>query len=378
MDFELNDEQQMLKTSARDFLTKECPKDLVREMMEHPTGHSPKLWQKMADLGWQALILPEEYGGIGMTFLDFAVLLEEMGRALLPGPFVPTVLLAGQPIMAAGSDEQKEQFLARIADGDIVMTLALMEENGGIEATDISTMATAGGDGFTLSGTKMFVPDAHVADYILCAARTKDGPDKEDGISLFLVGAKSSGLEIEVMETLTGQKMCRVVFNDVTVPMEAVLGEVDKGWPIVKTTVTQATIAECAWMIGGAQWVLDTSVAYAKEREQFGAPIGSFQAIQHKCANMAIDVEGAVDITYYAAWTVSEDERNAAMAASMAKAWCSDIYTRAAAEGIQIHGGIGFTWEHDMHLYFKRAKTSEVTYGDGDYHRRKVAEMLEF
>lgn len=378
MDFELDEEQEMLKTSARDFLKKECPKELVRDMMDDPKGYSPKLWRKMADLGWQALILPEQYGGIGMSFLDLAVLLEEMGRALVPGPFVPTVLLAGQPILAAGTEEQKEQFLPKIADGEMVMTLAFMEENGGIEASDISAEAVAAGDGFTISGTKMFVPDAHVADYILCVARTKDGPDKEEGISLFLVDAKSNGIKTEVMETLTGQKLCKVVFDNVTVPAQNVLGDVDGGWPIMKTVLNQATIAECAWMIGGAQWVLDTSVAYAKEREQFGKPIGSFQAIQHKCANMAIDVEGAVDITYYAAWAVSENDPEIAMAASMAKAWCSDIYTRTAADGIQIHGGIGFTWEHDMHLYFKRAKSSEVTYGDGDYHREKVAEMLEF
>lgn len=378
MDFELDEEQEMLKTSARDFLKKECPKELVRDMMDDPKGYSPKLWRKMADLGWQALILPEQYGGIGMSFLDLAVLLEEMGRALVPGPFVPTVLLAGQPILAAGTEEQKEQFLPKIADGEMVMTLAFMEENGGIEASDISAEAVAAGDGFTISGTKMFVPDAHVADYILCVARTKDGPDKEEGISLFLVDAKSNGIKTEVMETLTGQKLCKVVFDNVTVPAQNVLGDVDGGWPIMKTVLNQATIAECAWMIGGAQWVLDTSVAYAKEREQFGKPIGSFQAIQHKCANMAVEVEGATSITYYAAWAVSENDPEIAMAASMAKAWCSDIYTRTAADGIQIHGGIGFTWEHDMHLYFKRAKSSEVTYGDGDYHREKVAEMLEF
>ncbi len=378
MDFELDDEQAMLKTSAREFLAKECPKELVRDMMEDPTGYSPKLWKKMADLGWQALIFPEQYGGVDMNFLDLAVLLEEMGRALLPGPFVSTVLLAGQPILAAGTEEQKQQFLPAIADGKMIMTLALMEGNGGIEASDISAKAAAAGDGFTISGTKMFVPDAHVADYILCVARTKEGADTEDGISLFLVDAKSDGITIEVLPTLTGQKLCEVVFDNVAVPKENVLGDVDGGWPIVKTILNQATIAECAWMSGGAQWVLDTSVAYAKERVQFGKQIGSFQAIQHKCANMAIDVEGAVNITYYAAWAISENDPESAMAASLAKAWCSDIYTRTAAEGIQIHGGIGFTWEHDMHLYFKRAKSSEVTYGNGDYHREKVADMLEF
>ena len=378
MDFELGEEQAMLKTSARDFLENECPKSLVREMMDDKTGYSPDLWKKMAELGWQGLIFPEQYDGSEMSFLDLAVLLEEMGRALVPGPFVPTVLLAGQPILVAGTEEQKQQFLPKIASGEMIMTLAFMEKNGGVEAADISAKVTAAGDSYSISGTKMFVPDAHVADYILCVARTKDGADKEDGITLFLVDAKSKGIKTEVLKTMTGQKLCEVVFKNVTVPKENVLGEVDKGWPVVRMVLTQATVAECAWMIGGAQWVLDTSVDYAKERIQFGKPIGSFQAIQHKCANMAIDVEGAVNITYYAAWAVAENDPEIAMAASMAKAWCSDIYTRAAADGIQIHGGIGFTWDHDMHLYFKRAKSSEVTYGNGDYHRGKVAEMLDF
>jgi len=377
MDFELGEEQIMLKTSARDFLENECPKQLVRDMMEDEKGYSPELWRKMADLGWQGLTFPEECGGVGMSFLDLVVLLEEMGRALVPGPFVPTVVLAGQPILAAGTEEQKQEFLPRIASGDMLMTLALTEASGGLEASDVTVKATPTRENFTIEGTKLFVPDAHVADYLICVARTKDSPDKEEGITLFLVDARTDGIQTEALKTMTGEKLCEVTFSNVTVPRENILGELDKGWSIIKRVLDEAAIAECAWMIGGARWVLETSVDYAKERVQFGVPIGSFQAIQHKCANMACEVEGATSITYSAAWTVSENDPGITMAACMAKAWCSDIYTHVAAEGIQIHGGIGFTWDHDMHLYFKRAKASEVIYGDGDYHREQVARMLE-
>ncbi len=376
MDFGLGEEQVMLKTSARDFLEKECPKQLVREMMEDERGYSPELWKKMAAQGWLGLAFPEEYGGAAMSFLDLAVLLEEMGRALVPGPFVPTVVLAGRPILAAGSEEQKQQFLPRIASGDMMLTLALMEPSGSLEASGVTVEAVPSGENFIIEGRKLFVPDAHVADYLLCVTRTKDGPNKEEGITLFLVGAKTAGIHTEVLKTMTGEKLCEVTFRNVAVPKTNMLGELDQGWPIIKRVLLEAAVAESAWMLGGARWVLETSVDYAKQRVQFDRPIGSFQAIQHKCANMVIEVEGATAITYYAAWAVLENDPGLTLAASMAKAWCSDIYKHVAGEGTQIHGGIGFTWDHDMHLYFKRSKTSEVAFGDGDYHREKVAQLL--
>jgi len=377
MDFELSEEQVMLKTSARDFLEKECPKQLVRDMMEDERGYSPDLWREMADLGWMGLVFPEEYGGVASSFLDLAVLLEEMGRALVPGPFVPTVVLAGLPILAAGTEEQKKQFLPKIASGDMIMTLAFMEPSGSLEASGVTVGATPDGEDFIIDGTKLFVPYAHVADYLLCATRTKDSLDKEAGITLFLVDAKTAGIGIEVLKTMTGERLCEVIFRNVSLPKSSILGKLDQGWPIMKRVLDEAAIAECAWMIGGARWALETAVEYAKQRIQFGVPIGSFQAIQHKCANMLMEVEGATAITYYAAWAVSKNAPELTLAASMDKAWCSDIYKHVAAEGIQIHGGIGFTWDHDMHLYFKRAKASEVAFGDGDYHREKVAKILD-
>jgi alkylation response protein AidB-like acyl-CoA dehydrogenase len=376
MDFELGEEQVMLKTMARDFLENECPKKLVRTMMDDEKGYSPELWKKIADLGWLGLTFPEKYGGSAMTFLDLAVLLEECGRALLPGPLMPTVVLAGQPILAAGTEEQKKRFLPGIAAGDTIMTLAFLEEEGLPEAAEVKVKATASGDNYVINGPKMFVPDAHVADYIICVARTKDSSDKEGGITLFIVDAKTKGIKVNVLKTVTGEKLCEVVFDNVAVPKENILGEVDKGWAVMQRLLTEALVAESAWQTGGARWVLETAIDYAKERITFGNPIGRYQAIQHKLANMAVEVEGSTSIMYYAAWAVSENDPSMTMAASMAKAWCSDSYKHAAFDGVQIHGGIGFTWDHDMHLYFKRAKSSEVSLGDGDYHRERVAKML--
>jgi alkylation response protein AidB-like acyl-CoA dehydrogenase len=377
MDFELGEEQVMLKTSARDFLEKECPKTLVREMMEDEKGYSPELWKKMADLGWLGLTFPEEYGGADSSFLDLAVLLEECGRALLPAPFMPTVVLAGHPILAAGTGEQKQKFLPRIASGDMILTLAFVETSGSLEASDITVTATPSDDNFIINGTKLFVPDAHIADYFLCVTRTGNSQDKEDGITLFLVDAKKDSIQVEALKTMTGDKLFEVTFNNVVISKQNILGEVDRGWPIMKRVLDEAAVAESAWMTGGARWVLETSIEYAKTRIAFGRPIGSFQAIQHKLSDMALEVEGATSIVYYSAWAISENDPNITMAASMAKAWCSDAYKHAVYDGVQIHGGIGFTWDHDMHLYFKRAKALEVTFGDSTYHREKVAQLLD-
>ena len=376
MDFGLSEQQVMLKTSARDFLDKECPKRLVRQMIDDERGYSPELWKKMAELGWQALVIPEEFGGVGSSFLDLAVLLEEMGRALVPGPFVSTIVHCARPIAGFGTDEQKRRLLPAIAGGDLIMTMALAEAEGGLEASDIATAAGNSGGGFVINGRKMFVPDAHVADYFLCVTRTSGGPADSEGISVFLIDAKAPGISIRKLRTISGEKLCEVVFSDAMVPTSALLGEVDGGWPIVSRILEEAQVAESAWMTGGARWVLETSVQYACTRVQFGVPIGSFQAIQHKCADMAVEVEGATSAMYYAAWAVAENDTQMPMAASVAKAWCSDTFKHAAINGIQIHGGIGYTWDHDMHLYLKRAKASEVAFGDADYHRDRVARLL--
>jgi alkylation response protein AidB-like acyl-CoA dehydrogenase len=378
MDFGYSEEQVMLRTSARDFLDKECTKEVVRNLLfQDAKGYSPEMWKKIADLGWLGLVFPEEYDGIGSGFLDLSVLMEEMGRALLPGPFMSTVVWCGLPILNYGTEEQKREFLPKIASGDMILALAFYEANGGIEAGDMEDVkASPAGDDYVINGRKLFVRDAHIADYLLCVARTRELANKEERITLFLVDAKSPGITTTVEATMTGEKQCEVVFNNVRVPKKNILGELDKGWPIVKKILLWGTAAECCAMVGGARWALDTSANYAKERIQFGRPIGSFQAIQHYCAAMLDDVEYATSLVMYAAWAVTEDAPEAPLAVSTAKAWLSDVYPRTTSLGIQIHGGIGMTWDHDMHLYFKRAKASEVLFGDSDYHREMVANLI--
>jgi len=375
MDFALSEEQEMLRNSARDFLTKECPKTLVRQMETDEKGYSPNLWKGMADLGWTGLVFPEAYGGSGMTFLDLAVLIEELGRAIAPSPFMPTVVYCGLPILAAGTEEQKKQFLPKIAKGDMIMTLALTEPSATWDAGGIAVKAAAEGDDFVISGTKLFVSDAHIANYLLVVARTKEGKHKEEGITLFLVDAKSPGIKLNPLKTMGSDKQFEIIFNKVKVPKKNILGKLDHGWSIIQDLLPKATLAQCALMVGGSQQVLEMTVSYAKERVQFGKPIGSFQAIQHKCANMATDVDGSRFITYQAAWKLNEG-LNCALEVSMAKAWVSEAYRRTCAEGHQIHGGIGFIKDHDMQLYYRRAKASELAFGDADYHRELVAKQI--
>jgi alkylation response protein AidB-like acyl-CoA dehydrogenase len=375
MDFSLSEEQKMLQTMARDFLEKECPRSLVREMETDPTGHSTELWRKMAGLGWQGLIIPESYGGQGFSFLDLAVLLEETGRACLPGPLFPTVVLGAMTLMDAASEDQKRMLLPSVASGETILTLALTEPSATWKAEGVTTRAIREGDSYVINGTKLFILDAHVADRIICVARTGEGAKPEEGITLFLVDSKNPGLSHTLLKTIAADKQFEVVFKDVKVPSENVLGRVGEGWPIILRTLEHAAVAKCAEMVGGAQQVLEMTVEYAKERVQFGRPIGSFQAIQHHCANMATDVDGSRFITYQAAWMLS-DGLPCTKEVAMAKAWVSDAYRRVATLGHQVHGGIGFTMDHDMQLYFRRAKASELAYGDADFQREVVAVEL--
>ena len=375
MDFALSEEQEMLRKMSRDFLQNECPKSLVREMEEDEKGYSPELWKKMAELGWMGLVFPEEYGGEGLDFLDLTVLIEELGRALVPGPYLSTVVYCGLPILAAGTDEQKREFLPKIAKGDLILSLALTEPSATWDAAGVTVKATPEGDDFVISGTKLFISDAHVADCLLCVTRTKESGDAEDGITLFLVDAKSPGISCTALRTIASDRQFEVVFDKVRVPRKNMLGEPDHGWAVVKEMLPKATLAQCALMVGGAQQVLEMTVNYAKERVQFGRPIGSFQAIQHKCADMATDVDGCRFIAYQAAWKLSEG-LPCALEVSMAKAWVSEAYRRTCVEGHQIHGGIGFIKDHDMQLYYRRAKASELMFGDADYHRELVAQQI--
>jgi len=375
MDLGFSEEQEMLRKTARDFLQTECPTTLVKEMADDEQGYTPELWAKMAELGWMGLALPEEYDGMGMSFLDLSVLLEEMGRACLPGPFFSTVVLGGFTIIEAGNEEQKKDLLPKIATGEVILAMALTEPSASYDAASVTVQAVADKDDYVINGTKLFVENAHIADYMVCVTRTKDGSSAEDGITLFLVDGKSPGISTTVLKTIAGDKQCEVIFDNVRVPKKNMLGELDKGWPVMAKMLEMAAVAKCAEMVGGAQAALDMSVAYAKERIQFGRPIGSFQAIQHHCANMVTDVDGSRFITYQAAWKVSEG-LPATMEVSMAKAWVSEAYRRVTQLGHQIHGGIGFCMDHDMPLYFKEAKAAESTFGNADWHREIVAQQL--
>ena len=374
MDFSLSEGQELLKRTARDFLEKECPKQLVREMEEDDIGYSAQLWQSMAELGWLALPFPESYGGNEGSFSDLVVLLEEMGRACLPSPFVPTVVLGGLTILDMGSEEQKEEFLTRITRGDIVCTLALVEPVDSYSPAGISCQAIADEDGYLLTGTKLFVPDAHIADYLVVSARTGSGK-AEQGITLFLVEARSPGIDYTPLKTIADDKQFEVNLDSLKVPRECVIGEPGRAWRGVKRILERAAVAKCAEMVGGAQRVLDMTISFAKERKQFGRPIGSFQAIQHYCANMATDVDASRFNTYKAAWMIDEG-LTCAKEVSIAKAWCSEAYRRVTALGHQIHGAIGWTKDLDLELYTRRAKAAEIAFGDADFHREKIAQEL--
>jgi 3-oxocholest-4-en-26-oyl-CoA dehydrogenase beta subunit len=372
MDLGLSEEQEMLKNVSRDFLEKEVPEKYVRDMEEDERGYSPEVWSKMASQGWQGLLIPEEYDGSGFGFLDLVVLLEEFGRALVPGPFISTQQ-ATIALLEGGSAEQKKQYLPRIASGEAIGTLAITEPSARWDAEGIQLKAEKGADGYTLNGTKLFIPDANVADLMVVAARTGQG---DQGISLFIVDAKSQGISTELLKTIAADKQCEVKFDNVKVPAANRLGGEGKGWEILQKVTLKATVMECAYLVGLAQMDFEISVNYAKERVQFGRPIGSFQAIQHKCADMVTDVDGARFIMYRAAWSVAEGEPDAALNVHMAKAWCSDATRRVVAHGQQIHGGIGFTKDYKIQLYFRRQKRSELMWGDGDFHREKVADAL--
>jgi alkylation response protein AidB-like acyl-CoA dehydrogenase len=375
VDFAFSEEQEMLRSSTRDFLAKECSSKVVRKLMEAPGAYDEGLWKKIVGLGWTALGIPEQYGGVG-TFLDLVVVLEEAGRALMPGPFFATMGLAVPALIEAGTEAQKKEVLGAIAQGSARATVAVTEPSGRWDASSVTLSAKPSGGGWQLDGVKLFVPDAEAADYMIVAARTRG--EGEDGISLFLVKGRPAGMKVTALKTLDmTRRWSEVRFEGLKLEADALMGPADKAWPQLKRALEWATAAICAEMIGGTQKVLETSTEYAKTRHQFGKPIGIYQAVSHKLADMLVLSESGRSATYYAAWAVEADAPDRALAASMAKAYVSDAYRKVAGDGIQVHGGIGFTWEHDMHLYFKRAKSSEVTLGDATYHRELVAQALD-
>lgn len=374
MNLDFNEAEDILRNMARDFMEKEFPKKLARTLEDDPAGYSPEIWGKMAELGWMGLLIPEKYGGIEGTFMQLVVLLEEMGRACFVGPYFSTTLCT-MAILDSGSEEQKSRFLPRIAEGKLKMAFALTETQGRFDASDIALKARADGEGFTLNGIKLFVPDAPAADYLVCAGRTRSGGRPEEGISLFLVDAHSPGITLTPLVTMAYDHQCEIAFENVRVPRENLLGEADKAWPIIAGLIQKAAVAKCAEMNGGADWAVQASVAYAKDRIQYGKPIGSYQAIQHYLADMWTDAGLARRMTYYAAWKIDQG-LPFDLEASIAKAWVSEMYKQVSRMGIQIHGALGTTRDHDMGLYFQRARQAAVLFGDPDFHREKIARYM--
>jgi len=337
--------------------------------METADGFDAAVWSQMGEqMGLQGLSIPEEFGGSGYGFVELGIVLEEMGRALLCAPFFSTAVLAASTLLQSGDDAAKAKYLPGIASGETIATLAYTEPSGKWDESGITMSATKSGDGYTLSGTKSFVLDGNAANLIIVAAKTGAGT------SLFAVQGDAAGLTKTNLSTMDQtRKQAKLDFDNT--PAE-LIGTDGAGWSTLETVLDLAAVALAAEQVGGAQKVLEMAVDYAKVRVQFGRPIGSFQAIKHKCADMLLEVESAKSAAYYGMWCASEMNDELPSTASLAKAYCSEAYFHAAAENIQIHGGIGFTWEHPAHLYFKRAKSSELLFGDPTYHREQLAQRI--
>jgi alkylation response protein AidB-like acyl-CoA dehydrogenase len=370
MDFDLSKPQKLLKESARELLARECPIKRVRSLMATDTAYDSGLWEAIVDQGWTGLMIPEEYGGLGLGLVELAAVAEEMGRACLPSPFISTVW-ASALIAESSNEDLRAKYLQAIAGGEMRATVALLEATGDWNPSAVGLRATRVADGYRLSGTKEFVTDAAVADIIICVARC-DGE-----LALLPVKNGASGLSVTPRPAIDDtRKIYTVNLENVLVPAGDSFGLDGHAGMALDRSTGIATVALCADMLGGMQWVLEDTVEYAKTRQQFGRPIGTYQAIQHHCADMLLKTESARSAVYYAACVVSDGDPMERESVSIAKAYCSDAAREVGNLGIQSHGGIGFTWEHDLHLFYKRAKSSEIMFGDANYHRERLAGLV--
>jgi alkylation response protein AidB-like acyl-CoA dehydrogenase len=369
MNFAFTDEQEELRSTVRAFLDSKSSEEAVREQMETDNGFDTAVWTQMAEqMGLQGLHIPEEYGGSGFGYVELGIVLEEMGRSLLCAPFFSSVVLAANALIHSGDEAAKKAHLPGIASGETIATLAYTEPSGKWDESGITMQASGSAGSYTLTGTKMYVIDGHTANLLIVAARTGAG------VSLFAVEGDAAGLTRTALSTMDQtRKQAKIEFASTPATL---IGAEGKGWDILSTVLDLAAVGLAAEQVGGAQKVLEMAVEYAKVRVQFGRPIGSFQAIKHKCADMLLEVESAKSAAYYGLWCASEMNDELPSVASLAKAYCSEAYFHATAENIQIHGGIGFTWEHPAHLYFKRAKSSELMFGDPTYHREQLAQRI--
>ena len=368
MDFAYTSEQALLQETARNALRAIAPMGYVRAMMADARGTTDDVWRQLAELGWTGMIFPEEYGGAGLGMLELAIVLHEMGRAALPGPFLASVL-AGRLLLHAGDDAQRRRWLPGIADGSRIATIALLEASARWELDAVTAAARPEAGGFRLAGTKLFVPDAHVADLVVCAVRRAD-----DGEPVLVV-VDPREARVAALPSVDGtRKICALELDGVLVPAAHLLaGDAARA---LATTLDEARVALAADITGGAERVLEMTVEHVQTRRQFGQPIGAFQAVQHACADMMVAVECAKAATTYAAWALAEQADDAPIAAATAKATAGESYRHVTAKAIQLHGGIGFTWEHDLHVYYKRALSGDVTFGDATWSRELVADRL--
>jgi alkylation response protein AidB-like acyl-CoA dehydrogenase len=375
VDFGFSEEQEMLRDSVRRFLADNCPTTFVRRMMDHSTAHDPDFWRKIVELGWPGILVPETYGGNGGSFLDMTVVLEETGRMLMPGPFMASAVLGTCAMVEAGSETLKTAVLPDMARGDYLATLAFVESSGRFDAEGITMAVRRVDDGWVLHGEKFFVPDAHVARAAAVAART--APGREQGVSMFWVDLDSPGVTLTQLKTVDmTRRLAHLQLDNVKVGPDRLMGVEHDGWPIAQRMMDIGACALAIELVGTAQRALDLSVDYARTRQQFGKPIGAFQAIKHKCVDMMMGVENARSLAYYAAWAIDQRAPDAHTAVAMVKAYASDMAKSVTSEAIQVHGGIGFTWEHDMHLFHRRALAGEANFGNAPVHREAVARAL--
>jgi alkylation response protein AidB-like acyl-CoA dehydrogenase len=371
MNFSFTEDQTLLRHAVRSALDEHCRPAHVRAMMEDVRGYSPAVWTEMAKLGWLGLPFPEQHGGAGLGFVELALVLEEMGRAAYPGPYLATVVLGGLGVALGGSPAQKERWLPAIAAGHSRATAALLEDSLDWDPAATATTATPVDGGWRLRGTKRFVPWAHVADMVLVPARAPQG------LSLFLVDPRAPGVALTPLVGIDGTgRWSTMSLEDAAVGVDGLVGAAGAAIPVLEALLRRAAVAASAEMLGAARRCLDMSVGYAKVREQFGQPIGSFQAIRHRCADMLLDTDNSHSAVYYAAWALDAGAEDAAVAASICKSYVSEAARRVCGDAIQVHGGIGFTWEYDLHLYMKRAKALEVMFGDAEYHRELIVRHI--
>jgi alkylation response protein AidB-like acyl-CoA dehydrogenase len=376
MDFAFTKEQTLIRNSASEFFKKESPPDRVRAMKHDPKGYDPKLWKKIAELGFTGMNIPETHGGSGGSFLDLMVIMEEIGRYLVPGPFFSTVALCAMPLLEFGNRDQKEQFLPQIAEKNRIWSFALLEDSANYEPSDVNLKVEMKGEQFILTGKKLFVPFADTADWFLVFGRTEPVNTDENGITAFIVDAKSAGITVEVMPTIARDKKCEVIFHDVAVPGKNILGSMGRGWEIVEFVLEKASVLKSAEMLGGAQAVFEMALTYVKGRVQFGKTIGSFQAVQHRLVDMSMELDSLRFLVYEAAWKIA-DHIGCRQLCSMVKAKANEVYHRVCVDGTYLHGASGFTEEMDVGLFYIRSKAHEFDLGGTAFHRDRIAEELE-